>query len=81
MFQSIAQTMLDEIYLIRLREVCGLEKIHFLEPNIRDFRSQQIIVSVSLHCLFDGFSHADDSRISLFLTQKIQHVVEHVRDG
>lgn len=81
MFQSISQTMLDEIHLIRLREVCGLKKIYFLEANVRDLGSQQIIVSVCLHRLFDGFSQADDSGISLFLTQKIQHVVEHVRDG
>jgi hypothetical protein len=81
MFQSISQTMLDEIHLIRLREVCGLEKIHFLEANIRHFGSQQIIVSVRLHRLLDGFSQSNDSWISLFLSQKIQHVIEHVRDG
>ena len=72
--------MLDEIHLIRLREICGLEKIHFLEANIWDLGSQQIIISVRLHRAFDRFSQADDPGISLFLTQKIQHVVENICD-
>lgn len=73
--------MLDEIHLVRLRQVCSLEKIHFLEAYVGHFGSQQIIVSVRLHRLFDGFSQADDSGISLFLAEKIQHIVEDICDG